>query len=68
MTRQHHCRACGQVFCSKCSAKACPIPKFGIEKEVKNCQPFINYYALAAIVWISFIYSEATNMLKLIGR
>ena len=36
MTRQHHCRGCGQVFCSKCSAKACPIPKFGIEKEVGN--------------------------------
>jgi growth factor-regulated tyrosine kinase substrate len=35
MTRQHHCRGCGQVFCSKCSAKVCPIPKFGIEKEVK---------------------------------
>ena len=34
MTRQHHCRACGQVFCSKCSSKSCAIPKFGIEKGV----------------------------------
>ena len=36
VTRQHHCRACGQVFCGKCSAKACVLPKFGIEKEVRN--------------------------------
>ena len=33
-TRQHHCRACGQVFCGKCSSKSCVLPKFGIEKEV----------------------------------
>ncbi len=36
MTRQHHCRACGQVFCGKCSAKSCLLPKFGIEKEVST--------------------------------
>jgi len=36
-TRQHHCRACGQVFCSKCSSKFCVLPKFGIEKEVRVC-------------------------------
>uniref|UniRef100_A0A0K2V3S4 Hepatocyte growth factor-regulated tyrosine kinase substrate n=1 Tax=Lepeophtheirus salmonis TaxID=72036 RepID=A0A0K2V3S4_LEPSM len=38
MTRQHHCRACGQVFCSKCSSKSCNLPKFGIEKEVRVCE------------------------------
>jgi len=37
VTRQHHCRACGQVFCGRCSAKACVLPKFGIEKEVRVC-------------------------------
>ena len=35
VTRQHHCRACGQVFCSKCSSKSCTLPKFGIEREVR---------------------------------
>ena len=35
VTRQHHCRACGQVFCGRCSSKACVLPKFGIEKEVR---------------------------------
>ncbi|XP_059087624.1 hepatocyte growth factor-regulated tyrosine kinase substrate-like [Tigriopus californicus] len=37
VTRQHHCRACGQVFCGKCSSKFCVLPKFGIEKEVRVC-------------------------------
>jgi len=36
-TRQHHCRACGQVFCGKCSGKTCVLPKFGIEREVRVC-------------------------------
>ncbi|KAF6039700.1 HGS [Bugula neritina] len=37
LTRRHHCRACGQSFCSKCSSKTSTIPKFGIEKEVRVC-------------------------------
>lgn len=35
--RKHHCRACGQVFCTKCSGRNSIIPKFGIEKEVRVC-------------------------------
>ncbi|XP_069124186.1 hepatocyte growth factor-regulated tyrosine kinase substrate-like isoform X2 [Argopecten irradians] len=35
--RQHHCRNCGEVFCSKCSSKNSIIPKFGIEREVRVC-------------------------------
>lgn len=37
IARKHHCRHCGQVFCSSCSAKTSTIPKFGIEKEVRVC-------------------------------
>uniref|UniRef100_A0A4W2DZ42 Hepatocyte growth factor-regulated tyrosine kinase substrate n=1 Tax=Bos indicus x Bos taurus TaxID=30522 RepID=A0A4W2DZ42_BOBOX len=36
---RHHCRACGQIFCGKCSSKYSTIPKFGIEKEVRVCEP-----------------------------
>uniref|UniRef100_A0A8D1S9S1 Hepatocyte growth factor-regulated tyrosine kinase substrate n=1 Tax=Sus scrofa TaxID=9823 RepID=A0A8D1S9S1_PIG len=39
MTRKHHCRACGQIFCGKCSSRCSTIPKFGIEKEVRVCEP-----------------------------
>ena len=35
ITRRYHCRACGHVFCSKCSSKSCHLPKFGIEREVR---------------------------------
>merc|ERR1719341_2293787 len=43
-TRQHHCRACGQVFCGKCSAKSCVLPKFGIEREVRVCDSCFDQY------------------------
>ncbi|KAF6094136.1 hepatocyte growth factor-regulated tyrosine kinase substrate [Phyllostomus discolor] len=39
VTRKHHCRACGQIFCGKCSSRSSTIPKFGIEKEVRVCEP-----------------------------
>uniref|UniRef100_A0A1E1XHY8 Hepatocyte growth factor-regulated tyrosine kinase substrate n=1 Tax=Amblyomma aureolatum TaxID=187763 RepID=A0A1E1XHY8_9ACAR len=36
--RKHHCRNCGQIFCQKCSSQNAPIPRFGIEKEVRVCE------------------------------
>lgn len=37
-TRKHHCRACGQIFCDKCSSRELALPQFGIEKEVRVCE------------------------------
>ena len=44
MTRRYHCRACGHVFCSKCSSKSCHLPKLDIEHKVIVCDPCFNLY------------------------
>eukprot|EP00126_Sphaerothecum_destruens_P009289 Sdes_comp20481_c0_seq1m14812 len=36
--RRHHCRNCGDCFCSKCSPHYIPIPKFGFSAPVRVCK------------------------------
>ncbi|XP_071644042.1 WD repeat and FYVE domain-containing protein 3 isoform X2 [Temnothorax longispinosus] len=36
--RRHHCRNCGQVFCSRCSRFESKISRLGILKPVRVCQ------------------------------
>ncbi|XP_069100608.1 uncharacterized protein [Pleurodeles waltl] len=35
--RRHHCRSCGKIFCSRCSAHMVPLPHFGHSKAVRVC-------------------------------
>nr|CAG4643178.1 EOG090X05AE [Ilyocryptus agilis] len=44
VVRKHHCRACGQVFCGRCTPRSCILPKFGIEKEVRVCEDCFDKY------------------------
>jgi len=36
--RRHHCRNCGQLYCSSCSKWSHEIPKFKISKPVRVCK------------------------------
>ncbi|XP_074643233.1 lateral signaling target protein 2 homolog [Tubulanus polymorphus] len=35
--RRHHCRNCGKIFCSRCSANFIPLPHYGHMKPVRVC-------------------------------
>jgi hypothetical protein len=35
--RKHHCRQCGQIYCSDCSARKLPLPKIGFPFPVRVC-------------------------------
>eukprot|EP00029_Vermamoeba_vermiformis_P007421 TRINITY_DN3210_c0_g1_i1.p1 TRINITY_DN3210_c0_g1~~TRINITY_DN3210_c0_g1_i1.p1 ORF type:complete len:553 (+),score=91.08 TRINITY_DN3210_c0_g1_i1:62-1720(+) len=37
VTRRHHCRNCGKVFCSKCCKDKMPLPQLGYNKPVLVC-------------------------------
>ncbi|SMF94706.1 FYVE zinc finger [Methylomagnum ishizawai] len=37
VTRRHHCRNCGGVFCGKCSSKQRPVPARGHREPVRVC-------------------------------
>ncbi|XP_074596039.1 rabankyrin-5 [Brevipalpus obovatus] len=36
--RKHHCRHCGRLLCSRCSAKMTTIPKFNLNRSVRVCE------------------------------
>ena len=49
--RRHHCRHCGRIACSDCSAHKSAIPKFGVSKPTRvcmDCAPVLNSKAGAA--------------------
>lgn len=35
--RRHHCRACGKVFCGKCSGNFLALPHYGLDRPVRVC-------------------------------
>ncbi|KAK6298222.1 hypothetical protein J4Q44_G00312770 [Coregonus suidteri] len=35
--KKHHCRSCGKIFCSRCSARSAPLPRYGQVKAVRVC-------------------------------
>ena len=41
--RKHHCRNCGQVFCSSCSQYQAEIPRLNILQPVRVCKSCHNH-------------------------
>ncbi len=37
LKRRHHCRACGKVYCGRCSNRFMPLPQFGLDRPVRVC-------------------------------
>eukprot|EP00033_Pygsuia_biforma_P005807 GCRY01006429.1.p1 GENE.GCRY01006429.1~~GCRY01006429.1.p1 ORF type:complete len:282 (-),score=44.33 GCRY01006429.1:739-1500(-) len=37
LTRRHHCRCCGKVFCGNCTKKSIPVRIWSIETPVRVC-------------------------------
>lgn len=37
LRRRHHCRRCGKIFCSRCSAHSITLPRYGHYKPVRVC-------------------------------
>ncbi|XP_019901420.2 lateral signaling target protein 2 homolog [Esox lucius] len=35
--KKHHCRSCGKIFCSRCSPRSVPLPRYGQVKAVRVC-------------------------------
>ncbi|ESO10241.1 hypothetical protein HELRODRAFT_190418 [Helobdella robusta] len=47
-TRKHHCRHCGRLLCSRCSAKEVPIIKFELTKPVRVCDLCFDVLSLSS--------------------
>ena len=37
ISRKHHCRICGNIFCKSCLETVCEITIYGGEKKIKVC-------------------------------
>lgn len=38
LTRRHHCRNCGGVFCGQCASYFCPVPREQLFRDVRVCE------------------------------
>lgn len=45
--RRHHCRACGDIFCYRCSQSRVPIPTLLLHKPVRVCTACLPTVALS---------------------
>ena len=49
LLRRHHCRLCGNLFCSDCTPYSTPIPAFGWKNPVRVCVACIDNYVRTVV-------------------
>ncbi|XP_070993880.1 lateral signaling target protein 2 homolog [Oncorhynchus clarkii lewisi] len=51
--KKHHCRSCGKIFCSRCSARSAPLPRYGQVKAVRVCTHCYMFHVTPFCPWNS---------------
>uniref|UniRef100_A0A4W5QKR9 Lateral signaling target protein 2 homolog n=1 Tax=Hucho hucho TaxID=62062 RepID=A0A4W5QKR9_9TELE len=49
--KKHHCRSCGKIFCSRCSARSAPLPRYGQVKAVRVCTHCYMFHVTPFCPW-----------------
>ena len=72
LVRRHHCRACGRLFCSKCSSRTMKLPEsWGYAKEERvcdNCFANRDIFIPPASIRMSTPVSTSLGTEKSVGR
>ncbi|PIK60424.1 putative ARM REPEAT PROTEIN INTERACTING WITH ABF2 [Apostichopus japonicus] len=69
LRRKHHCRQCGQVFCSKCCKVNVPLPQLGLENPERVCDGCLPVVELVTKSWsqqTSFQLESIQGLLELL--
>ncbi|XP_061196119.1 uncharacterized protein LOC133204408 [Saccostrea echinata] len=71
LRRKHHCRQCGNVFCSKCCNEKIPLPQLGLEdpeRVCESCRPVTEYITKSLSPLQNFKSEAAVNLVNQCGE
>ncbi|XP_048764095.2 uncharacterized protein LOC125672056 [Ostrea edulis] len=71
LRRKHHCRQCGNVFCSKCCNEKIPLPQLGIEdpeRVCESCRPVTEFITKSRSPLQNYKSEAAVNLVNQCGE
>lgn len=71
LRRKHHCRQCGNVFCSKCCNEKMPLPQLGLEdpeRVCEYCRPVTEFITKSWSPHQNFKSEAAVNLVNQCGE